>query len=156
MMPTLDERAESVRARNRVLESVPGSGFHDNDRDVHGKLAAPHMRHMPGGMNDGSLPLPRISEHVVAFMDERDIHFSGPDASRVLDALTAFRAKLATRRIVDLEGTEAKMMDVIPRLAIKDGVLSVWREDWNDILFSLDAQQVGVSCAPFIPDGTTP
>jgi hypothetical protein len=153
---SLNDRAAAVKARNKVLESVPGSGFHDNDRDAYGKLAAPHMRHLPGGMGDGDRPLPRISAHAVAFMGKRDIIFNGPCAQQVLDALHRYHAKYSKLSPRDLTGTEIKMVDVISTYTIEDDRLLVYREDWNDVLHALDESGVGVSCVPMIPDGTTP
>ena len=119
----LSERAEAIRARNRILESVPGSGFHDNDRDAHNRLAAPHRRHEVGGMAEGSAPLPRISEHLVAFMGRRTATFAGADAERALEGLRGYVRGLDGMRHRDLTGTQQKLLDEVPPLEIEDGRL---------------------------------
>lgn len=153
---SLNDRAKAMKERNKLMESVPGSGFHDNDRDAYGKLAAPHMRHLPGGMMDGGRPLPRISDHAIAFMDRRDVKFSGPCAEQVLKALKSYRERYAKAPASELTGTTIKLVGLIPTLGIKDDQLLIFREDWNDVLHALDETGVGVSCAPMEPDGTTP
>ena len=159
-MPTLVERADALRARNRILESVPGSGFHDNDRDAHNRLAAPHRRHEVGGMSEGSRPVPRISENVVCFLTARQGFFAGTDAARVFTALQAYHARQVLKRYRDLTGTEIKLLEEIPLLAIDcenlNDNLMVWLDTWNDYLHALDEQGIVVSCLPFVSDGVNP
>ena len=147
-MSSLAERAEQLRVRNRILESVPGSGYHDNDRDAHNRLAAPHMQHLPGGMAEGQRPLPRISARLVAFDDRRHFTLVGDDAVKAIAALHAYHARIATIRIADLKGTEIKLLEEIPQLAIEDDQLVLWRDTWNDYLHAFDEQGVGITCLP--------
>ena len=155
-MQTFAERADALRARNRILESVPGSGFHDNDRDAHNRLAAPHRRHEVGGMSEGSRPVPRISENVVCFITARQGFFAGPDAARVFTALQAYHSRQVNKRYRDLTGTEIKLLEEIPLLAIDDDKLMVWLDTWNDYLHALDEQGIVVSCLPLVSDGVNP
>ena len=147
-MPSLAERAEQLRMRNRILESVPGSGYHDNDRDAHNRLAAPHMQHLPGGMAEGQRPLPRISARLVVFDSRRQFTLVGDDAVKALKALHTYHARIAAIRIADLKGTEIKLLEEIPQLAIQDDRLVLWRDTWNDYLHAFDEEGVGVSCLP--------
>jgi hypothetical protein len=147
-MMGLAERAEAVRARNKILESVPGSGFHDNDRDAHNRLAAPHMQHLPGGMAEGQPPLPRISTNLVAFDDRRQFILAGEDAVKALAALQTYHERIAQIRINLLTGSQAKLREEIPCLEIEDGKLVLWRDTWNDYLHAFDEQGVGISCLP--------
>lgn len=155
---TLQERADAVRARNKILESVPGSGFHDNDRDWSNRLAAPHRRHQVGGMTEGKPALPRISEHVVCFNSRYQITFAGTDAVEVLEAFQLFRTKtMAHKKYSLMTGTELKMVEEIAEMQIDaDGNLTLDRATWNDYLYVWDEMGIGISCAPLVPDGTTP
>jgi len=152
-------RADKLKARNAVLRSVPGSGYHDDDRDFRGQFMAPHRRHLPGGQDYGAPPLPPIDDHVVAFYGERQIVFAGDDAARVIKALEDWhRAHLTSEvgRLMSYTGTQRKLLMFIPTLALEDGVLAIWRDTWNDVLHALDVQGVGTTGAPLAPDGTTP
>lgn len=156
-------RAAKIKERNKLLESVPGSGYHDNDRDFRGRYMAPHKQHLPGGMNEGYPPLPRIGDHLVAFYGRRDVLFVGEDAERALAAIRGYarqyleRVEADPQYIAALTGTQRKLCyDILPRLAIVDGVLEVWLTDWNDVLHAFDDQVIGTSGAPLKPDGSTP
>lgn len=152
MSRDLVARSEAVRARNKLLESVAGSGFHDNDRDWRGRPVAPHRN-----------GLPRISDHLVPFYGEYDVVFAGKDAGRALAALRAYQGKLAEayRQAVDSQdfgivqnftGTDYKLMRIVPKMAVveSDGVptLTVRLLEWNDILHALYAEGIGLSGAP--------
>jgi len=152
-------RSDKIKARNAILESVPGSGYHDEDRDFRGQWCSPQRRHLPGGQDYGAQPLPRISEHAVPFYAERRIVFAGDCAERVLAALLAWHAAHRTTdigRLMAYTGTQRKLLTIFPTLAIEDGVLVIWRDIWNDVLYALDAQGIGLTGAPLVPDGTTP
>ena len=150
-------RAAALIERNKVLQSVPGSGYHDTDVDFHGKLVAPHMRHLPGGQEPGAQSLPPISDHVIAFFGERSVVFVGPCAERVLAALRAYRDKYSAmlmdfvegRSGYQLKGTEYKLVREIPKLIIKDGELTLWLDTWNDFLHALYEQDIGITGAPY-------
>ena len=152
MMRSLQERAEELRARNRILRSVQGSGYHDRDTDLFGKLRAPHMRHLVGGQLPDAPPEPPVDEHLIAFYDVRDVVFIGDDARRVREAVEAYagRSRKALEGALErgegvpmLTGTDWAILNRInPRLRVQtDGELRVWREDWNDVLHVLE-----VSC----------
>jgi hypothetical protein len=167
-MRSLRERAEELRARNRVLRSVPGSGYHDRDVDpLHGRLCAPHMRHRVGGMEPDAPPQPPIDEHLIAFYDTRDVVFIDEDAEKVRQAVDAYalgvrlkieEALASGQGIPQIPGTDWAIMNRInPRLkAQTNGELRVWREDWNDVLHVLDASCLATSGAPYADDGQGP
>jgi hypothetical protein len=138
------KRAEAIKARNKVLESVPGSGYHDNDKDHLGRFCAPQRN-----------GLPRISEHIVPFYGERDVHFVGPDAERAITALqTWYDARKTTDAAVfsSYTGTDRKLLVIIPKVAVRevDGLprLTFWKDEWNDFLHALYSQGIGLSGAP--------
>lgn len=66
-------RRQAVLDRFRVLESVPGSGFHDNDPT--GPVKQERLRH---------------SERPVLFIDDQECWIIGEDVARVMRAATAF------------------------------------------------------------------
>ena len=146
------KRADEVKARNRLLETVPGSGYHDADKDAHGKLCAPHMRHLPGGCSEGQRPLPRISDHAVAFHDKRDVRFFGADAIKARDALYGYYQELKNlppHLLLTLTGTDRKLLVEIPgSMDFQDDVLTLPLDTWNDFLHVFDTHGVGVSCLP--------
>ncbi len=147
MSQELLQRANAIRARNKVLESVPGSGYHDNDKDHLGRVCAPQLR-----------GLPLISDHIVPFYGTREVHFVGPDAER---AMAAFRTWYDRHKTTDAAvfssytGTDRKLLTVIPKLAVHevDGLprLTLWKDEWNDFLHALYSQGIGLSGAPLEP-----
>jgi hypothetical protein len=152
-------RADKIKARNVILESVKGSGYHDDDRDFRGQFCSPQKRHLPGGQDYGALPLPPISQHCVPFYDRRQVVFVGDCAERVLAALRQWHADHITAdisRLMSYTGTEQKLLTVIPELTVEDGRLAVWRDTWNDVHYALEQRGIGFTGAPLIPDGTTP
>jgi hypothetical protein len=152
----LDARAKATRERSKLLESLAGTELHDNARDHLGRLSAPQSRHLPGGQRPGDPPLPRQSDHLVAFRDARDFHFAASDADRVLAGLSAYHARYRDLKPRDLTGSQNKLVEIIPRHQVEGGALSVWAQDWNDILHALFEMGLGVSIAPLVSDGTTP
>jgi len=143
-------RADKVRAHFAVLESVRGSGLHDADTDVHGKLCAPQTQHLPGGMMPGAYPEPRRSEVLVAFLDEkrRVYRFFGPDADRAFNLLDGYLETVKKRPLNQLTGVELKLLQELPELDVANGVLVVWQDIWNDILYAL---YVSVASAVWLP-----
>lgn len=144
MTSELLDRADAIRARNKVLESVPGSGYHENDKDHLGRYCAPHRR-----------GLPRISDHVVAFYGERTVEFVGPDAERTYAAIRAWHDEHKTidaAIFASYTGTDRTLLAAIPKLAVRqvDGVphLVLWKDLWNDFLHALYSQGIGLSGAP--------
>lgn len=146
MTEGLVKRADAIRARNKLMETIPGSGMHDKD------AGSPQ--------NSG---LSRGGEHVVPFFDYDDgecVHFAGQDAMKVMDALGAWLAK-PKGDISSLPGTDRKLvLRIIPRLG-KDSLdnpywMCVPLNVWNDVLYALHAEGVGLTGAPFVDDGTTP
>lgn len=142
-MSSLVTRADAVRARFKVLESVPGSGWHDNDRD-HGRtsqLVAPQHNGFP-----------RASEFLVCFTDpdEEQVHFAGADAEK---AIAVFQHWLTANKRLDLTnctGQERKLfLKLIPKLKIVNGLLSIWLSDWNDLHYVLEEARVGLHGLPF-------
>jgi hypothetical protein len=137
-------RANAIRDRNRVLESVPGSGYHDNDKDHLGRFCAPQRR-----------GLPRISDHIVPFYGERDVHFVGPDADRAMAALQKW---LESHKTTDAAvfssytGTDRKLLTFISNITVSnvDGFprLVIWKDAWNDLLHALHSHGIGLSGAP--------
>lgn len=151
------DRANQVRARNKVLESVPGSGFHDNDRDAHNRLCAPHTRHLPGGCAEGQQPIGRISNNIVAFIDDRGrkMRFFGEDARIVKNLVEEYIAKLADRSPLTYTGTERKLADEAFHIIVnpETGELEIWMDTWNDFLHIFDTSGVGVSSLPIKEQG---
>ncbi len=139
-MQDLWKRAQEIIARNRLLESVKGSGYHDDDRN----LVHPERWQCP--QKNG---LPRISQHVVPFYGEREIFFAGDHAERVIVALQAWRAQ--QNRDVEQTGTERKLCRMIVRLQLDhfDGMasLKVWRDEWNDYLWCFEQIGIGLTGA---------
>ncbi len=147
MSEELLRRANAIRARNKVLESVPGSGYHDNDKDHLGRFCAPQRR-----------GLPLTSDHLVPFYSEREVHFVGPDAERAMAALqTWYDAHKTTDAAVfsSYTGTDRKLLTVILKMAVRefDGLprLILWKDEWNDFLHALLSQGIGLSGAPLEP-----
>jgi hypothetical protein len=149
-MPTLAERAEAIKARNRLLESVPGSGYHPTDTDFRGQLRAPQCRHLPNGQEPGSHPVPPISEHIVPFydFDNHAVYFAGECAERAYAALQSYYEKWRTidmAQFMMYTGTRRKLLALIPKFKVRDGLLAVHLTDWNDILSALYDEGIGLS-----------
>lgn len=148
MSAALKKRADDLRASYKQLEAVRGSGYHDDDKNP----ANPTLHLAP--QRNG---LPRMSEHVVAFFDhdgDETVEFVGDDAKRAHDALQQWLARNKKGDPTNKPGTERKLIQrLIPRLSVEtvDGLprLSVWLCDWNDVLFALQAEGVGVAGLPF-------
>lgn len=148
MSQELLKRADEIRAKNKVLEGVKGSGFHDDDRNV----ARPEMFAAP--QRNG---LPRIGDHLVPFFDYDNMEqviFVGPDAEKAMAALKTWYDR-PKGDVVSLPGTDRKLMlKVIPRLKLEtvDGLprLTIWLCDWNDVLQALYAEGIGLSGAPLV------
>ena len=126
-------RAKTLIDRNTIVESVPGSGFHDNDV-IMGKPSAPQKRIDPNDKT-GRRYLPRISEHCVAFYGERQVVFVGEHAVRVHEALKQYRENYKTAEaetFASYTGTQRKLLVEIPKLKVEttgdDGFyLVLWR-----------------------------
>jgi hypothetical protein len=145
------DRRDKLIARHKVLESVKGSGYHDDDK-FEGKLCAPQSIHLPGGPKVGQPPLPRISDHVVAFYADRTVAFVGADVVKVQDAFKSWldrHAPTNPAQIADLTGTDKKLLVEIPKVAAteNEGVatLVLWRDVFNDFVTALYAEGVGLS-----------
>lgn len=142
----LVERANAIRAKAKLLESVKGSGLHDDDRNP----ARSDLYLAP--QRNG---LPRQSEHVVFFSDfpGEEVIFAGEDAKRAAAALAAWRAKTEKIDPMQLTGSERKLLvRILPRLVLAPGeggipLLRVRLDTWNDVLMALYAEGVGLSGA---------
>ncbi len=155
MSQPLVARAAAIKARNKTLESVPGSGFHDDDKDHRGQPRCPQKRRDPHDP-EGRRTLPRASDHLVPFYDERHVHFVGADAVRAKEALDAYHAAHATAEpavFSGYTGTQRKLLTIIPKTALSESegvaLLSLHRDEWNDLLFAMYTMGLGFSGAPF-------
>ncbi len=147
MSADLVKRANAVRAEFKKLESVAGSGYHDNDRNParNDLFLAPQKN-----------GLPRASESLVAFFDHDDmetVEFVGPDAQKADAALKNWLQKNSKGDPSNRPGTERKLiLRTLPRLKLEqvDGQprLSIWLTDWNDVLYALQAEGVAVAGLP--------
>jgi hypothetical protein len=151
------ERVAKVKARNAILETVPKSGYHENDRDCRGNFCAPQHRFNPI-RPDGVSKLPRLSVHIVPFWDTRTVVFVGTCAARALGALRDYYTYLAS--LADLDtGVDRKLVKAIPDLKLVDveGVerLTIFKDEWNDYLYALQWMGVGLTGIPMVHDGTT-
>jgi hypothetical protein len=140
----LHKRAEAIRAHYKEKESHPGTGYHDDDRN----LANPQLFAAP--QKNG---LPRASEHVVAFFDypAETVHFVGPDAERVAAAMSVWKNKCDGAN-VNLPGTNRKLFHaIIPALKVEpvEGQprLTVRLANWNDVIYALQSEGVGITGA---------
>jgi hypothetical protein len=143
MSADLERRANALRAKAALLESVPGSGLHDSDRNP----ARPDLYLAP--QRNG---LPRASEAVVYFTDYpgEEVLFAPGDAARALDALRAWEAAAKKLDPMGLTGTERKLLTrILPRLAAgADGLLRVRLDQWNDVIHALHERGVGLAGLP--------
>jgi hypothetical protein len=107
-------RAEAIRARSKTLESVPGSGYHDDDEDHKGRLFTSQNR--PDESRPGK-KLPRASEHPVPFYGERTVEVVDPDAEKARAALDAYYEgkKTGDAALFSYTGTERNLLTLIPR-----------------------------------------
>lgn len=153
MSKELIARADAVRAKHKLLESMPGTGFHDNDRNPSRPevFAAPHKN-----------GLPRASEHLVPFFDHHDdevVHFVGDDADKATSALNSWLKKNHKADVSSMPGTERKLvLKIIPRLLASvrtPGLLTIRLSDWNDVLHALYAEGIGLSGLSVDPDQST-
>lgn len=125
------KRRQDVIDRHRVLESVPGSGYHPNDADSRERA------------RKGEAPL---SERPVALLDDDRIHVAGPDAAAV-------RAALA-RHVESFGGApldradEKYALQISRRVAASGGeLLTLPTREWNACLLALAHQGVQVVLA---------
>jgi hypothetical protein len=158
MSAELAKRADELRAKYKVLEGIPGTGHHDNDRNPARAdlFAAPQKAPDP---NRPGHTLPRASEHLVPFYDhdgEEAVHFVGADAEAAHKALSGWAARYKGKDPSGLPGTERKLiLRIVPRLAVgaADGLprLTVRLADWNDVVYALYQMGVGLSGQPLVP-----
>lgn len=142
MYQELLKRAEELRSRNRLQETVRGSGYHDEDRDHRGQYLAPQRN-----------GLPRVSEHLIAFYGEYDVLFLGGDAGDAFNRLQAWALKHKEDLYdVNCPGSYRKLLKIIPKqkLEERDGVpvLSLRLLEWNDFLLALYEMGLGISGLP--------
>lgn len=139
-------RAEALKARNRLLVTVPGSGYHDDDRNP----TRPHL--FAAQQHYGLKP---VSENLVVFFGEYDVTFVGDDAHAALAALRGWYDQNEIRDPWEMQGTEMKMLRHVPRLAIADAggvpVLTLRRELWNDYLWVLEKMKISLTGNPETP-----
>lgn len=144
MSQELVRRAEALRTRGKILQTIPGSGFHDSDRG--------------SPQREG---LSRAGEHLVPFWGEWDVVFAGDDAAKALAALQAHHVKLQGLDPIILTGTERKLLRAVPKQKLtkaEDGtdLLVLRLAEWNDFLEALYAQGAGLTGATLEPNGTPP
>lgn len=141
----MQTRVAQLRERAIVLESVPGSGYHDDDHD----FVRPDKFRCP--QKNG---WPRFSDNLVTFYGEDAIVLIGDHAHKALAALQSWHADNASREPWDLatNGTELKMVRYIPKLAIVQdsgiSTLTLRRDRWNDYLYVLQKMKVGLTGTP--------
>jgi hypothetical protein len=138
-------RADALRARYKVLESTPGTGHHDADRNP------TRPEHFTAPQKNG---LPPASENVVAFFDHdaEEVWFVGPDAEKVKAALRRWGHRQRNADVASMPGTERKLLlRIVPRLSETDESatgLMVRLSVWNDVLYALESERVGLSGLP--------
>lgn len=148
MSQDLIKRADELRSRFKVLESVKNSGYHDEDRD--------HVRtdrHIAPQKNG----FPPASQHLVMFTDyiEENVHFAGRDAEKVMACLKEWESENKGLDFFSATGTDKKLIiRIIPRLKVVDGVLTIRLSEWNDVLSVLVAKKVGLQGRAYIDDGS--
>ncbi len=137
-------RAKAVKERNKLLETVPGSGYHDEDKDHKGRPRCPQKK--PNPLGQPGQCFCRVSDNCIPFWDARHVHFVGADAEKVLSALGAWLTRNKTRDLNEMTGTERALLRIIPPLAVAnvDSVprLSIWKDEWNDVLHALTCESV--------------
>lgn len=150
MSKKLSERADEIRAKFKTLESIKGTGYHDDDRDQlnPARFVAPQKNGMT-----------KASESLVPFFDYDDetVLFAGSDADRAAAAMKAWQAKYAKADMTSLPGTERKLLlKIVPKLSLKtegnEPRLAIKLSDWNDVLFALHAEGVSLSGASVDPE----
>lgn len=143
MLDTLSARANALRDRYKVLEGVPGSGYHDNDRN----LARTDLFLAP--QKNG---LQKCSEQLVFFTDFDDeiVYFVGDDADKAMDLIQKWFESAKKEDIASAPGTTRKLfLKTVPKLSVKDGVLAIWLCDWNDVASIFEEAKVGFMGLPF-------
>lgn len=153
MLDELLKRAENIRAYWRKLESVKGSGYHDNDGAVDKSWqVAPQ--------NKGE---PRRSTNAVLFRDRFGFVAFGIDATRLFESLQGYASKLKEQIVTDpfaLTLRQQKQYQYIGQLGLEafegQPKLLLPRDEWDDLLGALYMEVVGVSILPMKDDGTDP
>lgn len=143
MSEELSKRADALRARFKVLEGVPGSGYHDGDRNQ-----ARNDLYLAPQKNG----LSKASEHLVCFtdQDEEMVYFAGSDADKAWELVTAWYNAVKSTDLSNAPGTVRKLaLRTVPRLSVKDGILAVKLCDWNDVHWILEEAKVGLHGQPF-------
>lgn len=120
------EETNRIRTRNQFLATVPEF------------MAA----QKPGS--------PNIVDHLIYFIGEVDVKFIADDGVKALAALQSWYAENKDRDVMELKdnGTELKMVRYIPKLKLSDNeipFLSLRRDIWNDYLYVLLKQKVGLT-----------
>jgi hypothetical protein len=124
------KRRQAVLDRLLVLESVPGSGCHDNDP--------------LGPVKKGE---PRHSDRPVLVHDEHESYFAGEDAARCAAVLAAYHEReypLLTRETEPQLYRAVKAAGAVERFEGSD-VLRVPRLLVNDVIYALRAEGVPVT-----------
>jgi hypothetical protein len=151
MSKTLAERANEIRTKFTTLESIKGTGYHDDDRDQlnPSRFLAPQKNGMT-----------KASESLVPFFDHRDdetVQFAGEDADKALSALKTWQDRYAKSDVTTLPGTQRKLLlKIIPKLAVTkiegEARLTIKLSEWNDVLFALQAEGISLSGASVDPE----
>jgi hypothetical protein len=134
-------RRQAVRDRYAMIETVPGSGWHDSDRLSPQKADPPRMR---------------LKDYLVRLEDRRgDFHLIGEDAELAMTAIQAVVEELQSKPMTELmtNGSWVNIVTSFPgryQLEDLDGTphLVLWKEDWNDILLVLERAGLGTACVP--------
>lgn len=132
--------ADGIRSKYAILEDIPGSGFHDNDRNhVNQTLFTAPQKN----------GLCRASENLVYFTDrdEEVVYFFGSDAERAYELILKWTDSFKRVNMANAPGTARNLyLRLIPKVSVKDGVLAIWLCDWNDFHWLLvDEMRVGMT-----------
>lgn len=142
----LHKRRQDILDRHKLLESVPGSGWHADDPD-----SLVRQRHKK----------PPLTERIMAIQDNDRIHFVGPCAERLRKWLGTFaakvqemsaKAKAAEQPEPDVLNYGLKWQANVLRHAKKvlsqEGDVELSSQDWNYIISALTVMGIHVVLAP--------
>lgn len=142
MPPTVKEmtaKREEVLARARVLRSVPGSGYHDNDGT--GPIRAPSEEDRRSA---------KIDDHCIAFKLVFETILIGACAEKAMHAIQSFALNHADELRESRLGQEWRtLIETAVEYAavdLKNDCYVIRNAQWNAVLEILHLEGVGVTC----------
>ena len=141
-------RAQRIRDFYAMLERVPGSGHHENDRNP----TQPALFMAPS--RNGLCP---ASQNLVAFSSRTGNLFVGADAARVWQMLAAARDRIKAKNPIEMDDHDQHLLAAVPDLeVVSNDQVRLDLGEWNCYLTEFHRAGVGVFVVPLNDESSDP